>query len=232
MPQLSDRCLATRTKNDEILLEGKKIRATFPTSINEGGDAFAYEELIKIYKRSNNNIKNDVRKYLAKVFYNLDSAESYFEKVGIHRSNNSSWKYSKLGDSEEFDEFNIPNVIAQLNEPNYWQTRTTCAIFLKNDKYLRNINAFPQENIERLKEYKWENLFDNLIKNISSDSSLMVRKISLDTYQYWACSLEDTDISTCKDFVKDEIYDFDKVVRHWKIYKKSIMETFRKKLNL
>ena len=230
LPQLSDRCLASRLKDDEVIVEGKKVRMTYPSSINEGGDAYAYEELIKIYIRSKGNFKEDVRRYLAKISHNLASARTYFQGVGVHRSSNRSWQYSKTGVNEEFDEYDVSNVIDQLNEPNYWVTRATCAIFLRNDKYLKSIKDFPEQNRNRLKDYNWAKLFDNLVSNVSSDSSLMVRKISLDTYQFWACNNE-VGVG-CHEFIKNDVYYFDRVVEHWKQNRETIVQKFKKSIGL
>jgi hypothetical protein len=226
--QISDRCLATRLKED-VLENG--VRLVHPDLINDGGDAIAYEQLVKNYKDSSGDLKREIRKYLTRINGNLDSAEATFPKMQVQRPPESKW-YPKSID-ENYPDFNIKNVIEQTQHGTYWMTRAESVRLLRNKNYILNYNKLPQSNRDILNSLKdWEAvLFGNIIKRVAIDNSLIVRKMALDTYKQLVCDEDSKECKfQCKGFIEEDIYYFDRAVQHWEKNKIEILESFRKKI--
>lgn len=227
--QISDRCLAANIKINE---ETGRI---YPVFINQGGDSLAYESLVGKYNDSiDKNLKNKMAKHLLKIYENIASVENYFQEeyFTVNRTNHKgSWTFNREWPFETWDEFDIPNVIEQLRHPTYWTTRARCAKLLQNAEYLKDKKGVNKENLGRLKDYDWARMFDNLIKNIQGDYSLIVRKESLDTYKLWVCSVLKDNVSKQKcenKFVSDNIYHFESAVEDWQKNRTKIVGEFKR----
>jgi len=226
--EISDRCMATenRTKNGIIT----------PFSINEGGNATAYMELVKIYgeAKKDSDLKEMVRNQLGQIHDNVERAISYVT-VQISAYNNTKWEYKENHKGlaykkiEAINDFDVTSIIKQLLEPNYWQTRLTSAKYLREIQYLKEIKN-NEHNLELLKGKDYAKLmFNNLIDGITEDRSLSSRKAALDTFVLWACLYEGND-SDCKSkFMPGATYNFDFNTTIWKT---KIIENFNKTLGL
>lgn len=215
--QISDRCIAAEVDTSNIL---------FARFTHQGGDAFAYEKLLYNLDNSNGEFRNDIKNQLVKIYGNLESLDEYFKTSAfpVCRSNSTSWIYKypqekKEGkcQTEEWIEFDVVNVVDQLRHPKQisWGTRAKAAKLLQN---IESLKVLDPANLEIIKNFNWERLFDSLIWNINHDHSLIVRKISLDTYKIWACINVERiqDKQQCENrFLKDGVYNFQATVNHW-----------------
>ena len=241
--QVSDRCLVQDIKINE------ESGAVYPIFINQGGDALAYEELVRDYNENNTELKERYGKQLLKIADNITSSDQYFQGpyfLVCRNRNKGSWEFNTLGKvdmcwgmgTEEWDEFDVPNVIEQVRHPTFWLTRAKAAKLLQNVKYLKSIKIINKANLKRLKDYGVEKMFENLIWNIRFHNSLIVRKISLDTYKLWACmdgveKGEDGNLQkSCMKFNRYDIYEFTKFSNHWEKYKDGILKNFKRNIGL
>lgn len=238
--QVSDRCL---TKDIKINDETGRI---YPIFINQGGDVLAYEELVRQYNKSKGEFHDAMRKVLSKIYNNIQSADDDFQKeyfVVCRSRNEGEWVFNTPGDAaicwgvgaELWDEFSVPNVISQTHHTTYWTTRARSAKLLQNLDYLRDKKNFNEVNLQKLKDYNWKIMFENLVENIGSDPSLIVRKISLDTYKLWVCldSKSEQERAKCEDrFVSDNIYHFGAAVEYWENNKSGILSNFKMNIGL
>ena len=238
--QFSDRCLAEDIKiNDE---NGR----IYPIFINQGGDALSYEELIRQYNSSRGELRNSVQKVLLKIYNNIETSDENFkeEYFEVCRSK-GLWTFNTPANSvscggagvETWAEFDVPNVISQVPSPDmlYWTTRARSAKLLQNLDYLKDKKNFHEANWQNLRDYEWATMFQNLTKNISSDPSLIVRKISLDTYKLWVCldHKSDQEKLLCEErFVSDNIYHFESAIQDWQSNKIEILDNFKKNIGL
>jgi len=228
--KISDRCLTIGLAT-EINGNGNKLSEknwiVYPDFINDGGDAFAYEILVGRYRKSSGVLKNNIKNQLLRIYENTGSAQPYFKQFGevrIRREPDSQWE-PKL-EYEAHDQFNIITIISQLNHRTYWQTRATCLSFIKNDLDKNYIKNLSKNNLELLKAYKnndigWEEkLFDNLMRAIEHDSSLIVRVIAFSIYLRLAKV-------GAGEFIKDHIYCFAAIIKHWGEHRLDIIKQFK-----
>ncbi|MCD4779489.1 MAG: hypothetical protein K8S27_02920 [Candidatus Omnitrophica bacterium] len=225
--QLSDRCLVSSIKIDE------KNRQIYPVFINQGGDAFAYNELVQKLNKTNDK---KLQQQLLKIYQGMSIAEDVFDKnsITVNRTNNKgSWTFNNPNPFDELkNDFDVFNIIDQVRHIKFWTTSAQCAKFLQNDEYLRDKKNFNKDNIARLREYDWEKMFKNLTCNIENHPSLMVRKICTDTYMLWACP-DGKKRTNCEDMIfKDKIYYFDNAIIHWKKNRKKILNNFHKNIGV
>lgn len=237
--QMSDRCLVKDIKlNDET---GR----IYPIFINQGGDALAYEELVRQYNKSGGEFREAIQKVLLKIHNNIQYSDEDFRKeyFEVCRSlNKGAWTFNVSADTnrcwgagaEKWDEFDVPNVVSQVRHMTFWTTRARSAKLLQNLDYLKDKRNFNEANWQKLKEYMWEAMFQKLVENISSDSSLIVRKISLDTYKLWVClDKNGQEKQLCENrFILDNVYNFEVAVEDWENNKPEILSNFKRNIGL
>ena len=229
--QLSDRCLVSSIKIDE------KNRQIYPVFINQGGDAFAYNELVqKLNRTKNKNIRKKLKQQLLKIYQGMSIAEDVFDKnlITVNRTNNKgSWTFNNPNSFYELNnDFDVFNIIDQVRHIKFWTTSAQCAKFLQNDEYLKDKKNFNNDNISRLREYDWEKMFKNLTYNIGNHPSLMVRKISTDTYTLWACP-DGKKKASCEDKIfNNKIYYFNNAITHWEKNRKKILNNFHQNIGV
>lgn len=222
--QISGECYATKNKNISNVVT--------PTLINEGGSANAYLELVRIYQRTEETsyLKKMIKDQLNLIYNNIERAKRH-AKVEVCCHSNTQWTYKEKHEGktciriEWEDDFDVTNVIAQLREPNYWQTRLTTAVYLTNKQYLEQINN-TVKNFNLLKRNNFaEIMYNNLVYLIKNDPSLSVRKSALDAFSFWAC-LGNGSGDDCKNsFFKNHIFNFDMNLEQWKT---KVIDNFNK----
>lgn len=234
--QISDRCLAI---NIEIEPGIGSVKAMLTS---QGGDAFAYERLVKNYQQVSGDQKKDIEIQLKKIYDNIDDADNrYFKSTVFAVCRNKEkdvWDYKKPANelcggagTEEWDDFNVLNVGSQIKLPIMmsWTTRAKSAKLFQNVDYLGSLEA---KNLERIQKSNIDIPFKNLIENIKSHYSLVVRKISLDTYKLWACNKQEDKANCESQFVENNIYNFQGAIDHWKNHKEKedVIRNFKQTL--
>lgn len=225
--QISDECYATENRNF--------LNVVSPALINEGGSASAFMELVRIYHRTDETsyLKKMIENQLSHIYSNIERAKSYAD-VQVCCHSHTQWYYQNpvkgvsCKQIEQESEFDVTNVIAQLREPNYWQTRLTTAKYLTNKNYLETVRN-NEKNFELMRGGDYAKmLYDNLIYLIKTDPSLTVRKSALDTFTFWVC-LEDKSSNCSNFFSSNNIYNFELNGGQWE---KKIVDNFNRTIGL
>jgi len=226
--QISDKCYATENKIENNVI--------IPSLINEGGSASAYMELVRIYQRTKETsyLKKMIKDQLNMIYSNIERTQGY-ARVELACYKNTQWKHKEKHKGGEWsqiewiDDFDVRNIITQLKEPNYWQTRLTASKYLTEKKYLEQVKN-NEENFELLKGGDYARMmYENLVYLIMKDPSLSVRKAALDVFTFWTCLGDETNNSCRSKFTPNNIYNFDINGEQWK---KAIVENFDKTIGL
>jgi len=226
--QISNKCYATGSKIEDNVVT--------PSLINEGGNVSAYIELVRSYNRTKESspLKKVIKNQLDFIYNNVKRAQRYAE-IGLWHEKNTKWKHKEIWvnkqgkKTERNNDFDVRNIILQLEEPNYWRTRLTAAKYLINKKYLKEVRQ-NKANLELLEGGNYAVLmYKKLMGLIERDPSLIVRVTALDTFVFWACSGDDVDDSCRSNFISDRIYNFDVIGKNWK---EDIVKNFNETIGL
>ena len=229
---IADRSMAWETRLDEAR------RRISPVFINQGGDAIAYENLVKkfLQLKDKDEAYNSIKQQLNKIYDNIESTDNpqFFKYTlinldkGFDVNNDLGWLKID-GTKYQTNEIFLPkSIVGQLGHGIFWMTRAQCARFLREEKSFKEFVTNNSKREKLLADFKPENMFKKLIDVIENDYSLVVRKEALNTYLFWACKTDE-----CKaTLIDDGIYYFDKVSKHWSDNEPEILSYFKTRIGL
>ncbi len=231
---IADRSIAWETRLDKLQGQGR----ISPVFINQGGDAIAYENLVKKYiaSRKDEELREHIAQQLNKIYDNIESTDStqFFQYASVNLDENfdlnKDFNWLELnGTRYQTNELFLPkSIVGQLNHKIFWMTRAQCARYLREEKTFKEFTGDKLKREKLLADFDPENMFKELVFVIENDYSLVVRKEALNTYLYWACENNE-----CKlPLINDGVYYFNKISKHWFDKKSEILKKFQARIGL